>query len=161
MNCARVRKLLPLHAGGDLPPRRAARLQAHLDGCVDCRHELESFRTARARVRAAAAEDPVPGWSEAEWKALMVRATAGRIGRRRSALAVRPRWALAAGTVGVALLAVALLITGVFKTVPAPAPELASAARQDVVSVTLVSPDTGFQVVWVFNRNFDLKGALE
>jgi len=162
MNCARVRKLLPLHAGGDLPPRRAARLQAHLDGCADCRRELESFRTARAEVRAAAAAEPLPGWSEAEWKALMVRATAGRIERGRPALAARPRWALAAGTLGVALIAVAILVTGVFKTGPAPAPELsASAAAQDVVSVTLVSPDSGLQVVWVFNKNFNLKGEFE
>jgi predicted anti-sigma-YlaC factor YlaD len=161
MTCAKVRKLLPLHAGGDLPPRRAARLQTHLDGCADCRRELESFRMARAQVRAAAAEEPVPGWSEAEWNALMVRATAGRIERRGSALAVRPRWALAAGAVGVALIAVAILVTGVFRGVPSPAHELVAASTQDVVSVTLVSPDTGLQVVWVFNKNFDLKGEFE
>ena len=162
MRCARVRQFLPLHAGGDLPPRRAARVQVHLDGCADCRRDLESLRAARAAIRAAAAAEPLPGWSEAEWKALMVRATAARIEAPPPAIATRPRWALAAGTAGVALLAVALLVTGVFKRAPAPEPELASSgAAQDVVSVTLVSPDTGLQVVWVFNRNFDLKGDFE
>jgi len=161
MTCAKVRKHLALHAGGDLAPRRAARLEAHLVGCADCRRELQSLRAARARVRAAAAAKQVPGWSEAEWKALMVRATAGRIESRAPTFLARPRWALAAGTVGVALIAVAVLVTGVFKTVPAPGPELASATAQDVVSVTLVSPDTGLQVVWVFNKNFDLKGEFE
>lgn len=161
MNCARVRKLLPLHAGGDLPPRRAARLEAHIEGCADCRRELESLKTARARLREAAAAEPLPGWSEAEWKALMVRAAAGRIERRPWAIWARPRLALAASTVGAALLAVALLVTGVFRTVPATAPGLAAGAAQDVLSVTLVSPDTGLQVVWVFNKNFDLKGEFE
>lgn len=161
MNCRKVRKFLPLHAGGDLPPRRAARLEVHLGGCADCRQELESLKAARARLREAAAAEPLPGWSEAEWKALMARATAARIERRPRALVTRPKWALAAGTVGVALLAVALLVTGVFKTAPAPAPGLAGGGVQDVLSVTLVSPDTGLQVVWVFNRNFDLKGEYE
>lgn len=32
---------------------------------------------------------------------------------------------------------------------------------QDVISMTLVSPDTGLQVVWVFNRNFDWKGDAD
>ena len=31
-------------------------------------------------------------------------------------------------------------------------------SKQDVLTMTLVSPDTGLQVVWVFNRNFDWKG---
>ncbi len=162
MNCAKVRKFLPLHAGGDAPPRRAARLQAHLDGCADCRRELESLRAALARVRTAAEEEAVPGWTEAEWKTLMARAAAGRIERRRPTLLPRPRWALAVGTAGIALLAVGLLVTGVFRTVPEPARKLAAAgAAQDVLSVTLVSPDSGLQVVWVFNKNFDLKGEYE
>jgi len=160
MTCARIRRLLPLHAGGDLTPRRAARVEAHLDACADCRRELESLRAARARVREAAAAEKVPGWSEAEWKALMVRATAARVERPLPTAAARPRWALAAGTVGIALVVVALLVTGIFRT--SPAPKVASApAAQDVVSVTLVSPDTGLQVVWVFNKNFDLKGEFE
>jgi anti-sigma factor RsiW len=159
MTCVKVRKLLPLHAGGDLPPRRAARLEVHLEDCSDCRRELESLRAARARVRAAAAAEQAPGWSEAEWKVLMVRATAARGESRRPAAAAKPRWALAAGTVGVALVVVALLVTGIFRT--SPAPQVASAAAQDVLSVTLVSPETGLQVVWVFNKNFDLKGEYE
>jgi hypothetical protein len=39
-----------------------------------------------------------------------------------------------------------------------PAAAALSSPAQDVISMTLVSPDTGLQVVWVFNRNFDWKG---
>ncbi len=37
-------------------------------------------------------------------------------------------------------------------------PAAPASPSQDVISMTLVSPDTGLQVVWVFNRNFDWKG---
>ena len=33
-----------------------------------------------------------------------------------------------------------------------------SAAGQDVISVTMVSKETGLQVVWFFNKNFEWKG---
>lgn len=39
-----------------------------------------------------------------------------------------------------------------------PAAAAPASPAQDVISMTLVSPDTGLQVVWVFNRNFDWKG---
>ncbi len=37
-------------------------------------------------------------------------------------------------------------------------PRAASALSQDVVSVTLVSQETGLQVVWFFDKNFEWKG---
>jgi hypothetical protein len=33
-----------------------------------------------------------------------------------------------------------------------------NSSKQDVLTMTLVSPDTGLQVVWVFNKDFDWKG---
>jgi hypothetical protein len=45
---------------------------------------------------------------------------------------------------------------------PAPRPKEPAAAQkegsQDVVSVTLVSQDTGLKVVWFLDKNFDWKG---
>ena len=41
------------------------------------------------------------------------------------------------------------------------APETAAAGEapgQDEVTVKLVSPDTGLQIVWVLNKNFEWKG---
>jgi len=37
----------------------------------------------------------------------------------------------------------------------------AAEAGQDVLSVTMVSRETGLQVVWFFNKNFEWKGDLE
>jgi hypothetical protein len=36
--------------------------------------------------------------------------------------------------------------------------ELNEQKPQDVVSVTLISKDTGFKVIWFFDKNFEWKG---
>jgi hypothetical protein len=155
MTCAKVKKSLPLLAGNDLPPRKVRRLLAHIDGCPLCRKELEEYRAALGRVKAAAREERVGDWSDPEWKSLLARITAERMEKRRSVPGFRPRWAMASGVAGVILLAVLTLVfrNSIFRpegTAPAPGP--------DVVSVTMVSQETGLQVVWFFNKNFEWKG---
>nr|WP_281373019.1 anti-sigma factor [Kineococcus aurantiacus] len=46
-----MRELLGLHALGLTPPADAARVQAHLDGCADCRAELAELEPLRADLR--------------------------------------------------------------------------------------------------------------
>jgi hypothetical protein len=155
MTCRKVRKALPLMAGGDLPARKARTLQAHVEGCALCREELEEYRSAIGWVRDAARAEGAGEWSEGEWKALMARVAGGRPGRKSPAPGLRPRWALASGLAAVAVLAflvVRITNTG-FKPEGAP-----PAAGPDVVSVTMVSQETGLKVVWFFNKNFDWKG---
>ena len=172
MTCRKVRKLIPLAAGDDLSPRRTRGIRAHVDACPACRQELAEFREALRRVQAAAKEEAVPDWSEGEWRALMVRATASpredRLGARENrGPAPWPRWAAAsAAGVLVGLVVLTVLLRG-----PGPkgrvAPggrtgEAAAAAReQDVVSMTMVSQETGLQVVWFLDKNFDYKGEKE
>ncbi len=173
MTCRKVRKLMPLAAGDDLGPLRARAVRAHVEACPACRSELEGFREALGRIRAEARRESVPDWSEGEWKALMVRATGGT-GKPREREAglgsggLRPRWAPAAALGLVAGLAVlAVLFRG-----PAAGPEgtraaagLTAGARpdrgQDVVAMTMVSQETGLQIVWFLDRNFDYQGEQE
>jgi anti-sigma factor RsiW len=155
MTCRKIRKALPLMAGGDLPARKERKLQAHLDGCAPCRRELEEYRSALNRVRAAARAEGAGEWSEAEWKALLASVTGTRPGKERAPLRIRPRWALAPGLAAVAVLAVLVVRFTNTGLKPEGAPP---AAGPDVVSVTMVSQETGLKVVWFFNRNFDWKG---
>jgi hypothetical protein len=212
MTCAKVKKSLPLLSGGDLPARTERRLLAHIDACSGCRRELEEYRSALARVRAAAREEGAGDWSEAEWKALMARVTAADAGKARTAWATRPSWALASGVAAVVILAVTVFLfkDSIFKSsagtsgrlpavvrreepktasekpkatppakqetkrVPLVQPEyfaksgekvspsretpVRAAAGQDVLTVTMVSQETGLQVVWFFNKDFEWKG---
>ena len=162
MTCRKVRKLIPLAAGGDLSPRRARAVRAHLDACPACRAELEDLQTALAGFKAAARAEKVIDWSESEWKALMARVAAGAGADERAPVRaprpmLLPRWA-AASVIG-AFLGLAVL-SALFRG-PSPHPELATAPGtrgQDVLTMTMVSPDTGLQVVWILDKNFDWKG---
>jgi hypothetical protein len=155
MTCRKAKKAIPLLAGGDLAPRKERRFMAHIDICPSCRKELEGYRSALGRAKASAREEKPGDWSESEWKALMAHITAGRGGERTMVLGLRPRRALASGMAAVIILAVTVLFVkdtmfGPHKTSPVPGP--------DVVSVTMVSQETGLQVVWFFNKNFEWKG---
>lgn len=50
------RELLPLRAAGRLPAADAEKLDRHLDGCVQCRKELEEIRHLQAIMAAVAGE---------------------------------------------------------------------------------------------------------
>ena len=179
MTCRKARLLIPLYAGDDLGPRRTQAVRAHVDACPACRRELEELRKALARFKAAAKDESVPDWSEGEWKALMARAPgqekAGRKaegglgGPSRGTIPIPAqslRWA-AASTLGavIGLIVLSMLFRGPGPG-PAETPEpplaLADAGRaQDVVSMTMVSRETGLQIVWFLDKNFDYKGEQE
>jgi len=171
MTCRKLRKLMPLFAGDDLGPRRTQAVRAHVDACPACRRELEELRAALIRFKAAAKDESVPDWSEGEWKALMVRATGGtaRDGdekARRNGRALLPRWA-AASALGalIGCVVLSVLFRGPGRG-PAERPDpplaLADAGQaQDVVSMTVVSQETGLQIVWFLDKNFDYEGEHE
>jgi anti-sigma factor RsiW len=155
MTCRKARKALPLLAGGDLPPRKERKVLAHLQGCSTCREELAEYERALGRVKAAARQEGVKDWTREEWQALMAGIAASKTGRRAPAFGLRSRWALATGLAAVVVLAATVVFFkhGAFRpqeTAPVPGP--------DVVSVTMVSRETGLQVVWFLNKNFDWKG---
>ena len=174
MTCRKVRKLMPLFAGDDLGPRRTRAVRSHVDACPDCRTELEAYRaTLRARSGRRRRERAFRTGAEGEWQALMVRATGETAGwRRGDEAAGRPRPLAALGRrIGrgcprrTRRPPRALQGTG-----PRPGgtdiagrpPGEADAGRaQDVVSLTMVSPETGLQIVWFLDKNFDYKGEQE
>jgi anti-sigma factor RsiW len=170
MTCRKVRKLIPLAAGDDLGPRRAAGFHAHLAACPACRTGFEAFRADLAELRAAARSEGLAGWTEAEWKTAMARVQAEAKGAAPSqghaaGPAFAPRWA-AASAVGIVL---GLIVLGVLFRGPSPRPDTANpagenallaagAGEQDRLTLTMVSPETGLQIVWTFDKNFDWKG---
>jgi anti-sigma factor RsiW len=174
MTCRKIRKLVPLAAGNDLRPRQARAFRTHLEACPGCRAELEAFRRGLAEIEKAARAEGAADWAEAEWAALMTRvATQAKVESgdrsRGPVAALRPQWA-AAAAVGVllGLVVMGALVkgpslwrgTGGKPGLPAMA---AGAARpeQDKMSITMVSPESGLQVVWILDKNFEWKGDRE
>ncbi len=176
MNCRKLNRWLPLYAGGDLSPRRSLRVEAHLLRCESCRQEGAAFREGLEEIRREL-RSLSHVWREPAWRRAVIRAAGSRSlgpGARR-ARSLRAVWAYAL---------LALLATGLSYLVLAPFPEgdarraafsastrdgaasgghsLASASReQDIVSMTLISRETGLRVQWFLNRKFRLQEDIE
>ena len=155
MTCRKAKKLIPLYAGDDLRPRLLAAVRAHVDSCPACRKELGEYRQVLTRLKTAAKAESVPDWSEGEWRALAARYRPADPGEKRATFLARPRWA-AASVLG-AFLGLAVL-TMLFKDGNLGPRGTSPAGEPSVVSLTLVSQETGLQVVWFLDKNFEWKG---
>ena len=160
MNCRKAQKWLSLYSGGDLPIRKSRKIEIHIQNCGSCGRELQAFQKSLNTARNLMRDSSVLG-SQAAWDRALVRAQAPR-SRDRVLFSVKPVWTYAA----LAVLAAALTFL-----VVKPLPDLesyslnqavsASASSQDVISMTLVSKETGLKVQWFLNRNFSLKEDSE
>lgn len=108
------RELLPLHAAGRLPAADAVKLDRHLDGCTQCRKELEEIRHLQAIMAAVAGEHSTdPTLDAARMRtAATFRERAYMQGRRRSDR--RPAMGLFPSGVAYAGAGLALLVIGFF-----------------------------------------------
>jgi hypothetical protein len=107
------------------------------------------------RLKAAAKAESVPDWSEGDWRALMARLRPDASAAWRPTFLARPRWA-AASVLGV-FLGLAVL-TMLFKDGNLGQRETSAAGEPSVVSLTLVSQQTGLKIVWFLDKNFEWKG---
>ncbi len=111
MNCKQVRKRLNPYDLGALPAVLAEQVKAHLDGCEDCRRELEQYRrvaAAAGRPRTAtvdgaqrAASPPVPDL----WPAVRARLKP----RRRAVVWMQNAWEPALAMAAAVLIALVML----------------------------------------------------
>ena len=155
MTCRKAKKLMPLYSGNDLRPRLTAAVRTHVDSCPAGWKELAEYRESLSRLKAAAKAETVPDWSEGEWRALAARFKPAVAANKRSAFLARPRWA-AASVLGIFLGLAALAM--LFKDGNLGPRETSAAAEPSVVSLTLVSQETGLQIVWFLDKNFEWKG---
>jgi hypothetical protein len=59
MSCSIFQKLIPLYAGGELPPGKRSRVGGHLQGCERCREEAAMYAALRAAALGSFSADAV------------------------------------------------------------------------------------------------------
>ena len=159
MKCSRVLRLLPLMAGGDLPPRKAARIGTHLDVCLACRDQAHMYRYSLDKAREwLGSQETV--WNESEWTMSIRRAVRYRR-RDRTPLAPWPfkiGWALAGMTTAAALLILFVVHPAIVR---APVQKTSvvetEAVRPEILSLSLVSQETGLKINWFFLKDLKLE----
>jgi len=124
----------------------------------------EDFAAALARLRAAAREEE-RDWPEADWRVLVEKASSQRPEGRPALPAPRLRFAWRYAIPAVFFIGfAAVFFWNIRPPLPGPsasesmisAPDETSGS-QDVISMTLVSQESGLKVHWYFDKNFDWK----
>jgi hypothetical protein len=169
MRCKKVQRLIPLVAGDEITGSKASMIRSHLHRCPLCREEYEKYVLLVQKTRNWFVEDRVD-WEEREWQQTLKKIMSEK-GTRRPSIVPWPfpkGWAFAL-MAGAVLLITALVVRPPFVEKIGLRPRHVDDAKvealkaveegeqQEVVSMTMVSKETGLKIVWFFNKNFDLE----
>lgn len=75
MNCAQVKKLIPVYLDGELEGEEIRQVKDHLAGCPNCREELQAFEKSWAMLEEWKDIEPPPGYVSRFWTAVSQRKT--------------------------------------------------------------------------------------
>jgi hypothetical protein len=160
MKCQKIRRLLPLLAGSELPESQIPSVRAHIEECSRCHEEHEKYVFLVSQTREWLNKDKI-GWEEQEWQQT-VRSAVNQVSHRKTTLIPWPfpkTWAYAL-MAGVMLLLTTLVVRPPLVKQIGLTPryiDTAEMEEQEVVSMTMVSQETGLKIVWFFNKNFNLE----
>jgi predicted anti-sigma-YlaC factor YlaD len=171
MKCKKVRRLLPLVAGGDLRSSRISAVKAHLERCPECQREYDAYILSLETTKEWLEKDR-KDWEESEWQRAVQRAVT-ESKPEFSPLApwpFRKAWAYAVMGVLAAALTL-LLVVKPFDIKEGMTPDSGVSSRtqarlsgspleesqQQIVKMTMVLPETGQKIIWFFDKNFTLE----
>ncbi len=173
MNCKKVRRWLPLFIGSEISERKISAVKAHLERCPKCRQEYDSCVLSLGKVKEWLKEEK-RDLENREWEEIIKKAVEKGTPRVSPLIPwpFKKAWAYAL----MAFLAVAITLFVVnssfiqekgrgvegLKQAQAQLPANSlQESQQDVISVTLVSQETGLRIFWFLDKNFELKEEKE
>lgn len=155
MKCKKARRLLPLAAGGDLAQPAADKVTAHLEGCEGCRRDYQANLQALQMSREWLARER-KDWEEADWMRAIQRAL--QVDQAKPHLLAsryfKRGWAYAFLAAAAVMLCFLLIQPPFQKHRPEGRSQTQPAGGQEVISMTLVSEETGLKINWFFHKNF-------
>lgn len=169
MKCQKVRQLLPLLAGSELPESQIPSVRSHLNTCSRCQEDYEKYAFLIDETRKWLAEEKIE-WEEKEWQKSVQLAVASGLSKGTSMIPwpFSRAWAYAL-MVGVMLLLTTFVVRPPFLEHIGLTPRYVDMAvmeewetsgkleKQEVVSMTMVSQESGLKIVWFLNKNFNLE----
>ena len=171
MSCKKVQRLLPLMVGSEIPQSKILSLKAHLEECPECRQEYDSYMLSLEKTKEWLAKDR-KDWEESDWQ----RALRSAIKDKKPEVSSLVPWPFkkvwAYSLIGVLAVVFAFLFItrpsiiqkkmglGSEKFTQEQAQLFRSSleeSKQEVVSMIIVSKETGLKIVWFLNKNFELE----
>ncbi len=171
MNCKKVQRLLPLMAGSEIPKLKIFSLKAHLEECPECRQEYDSYILSLEKTKEWLAKDR-KDWEESDWQRTLRKAIKDKKPEVSSLVPWPFKKTWAYSLIGVLAVALTLFLIirpsiiqkkmglGSEKFTEEQAQLFRSSpeeSKQEVVSMTFVSKETGLKIVWFLNKNFELE----
>ncbi len=92
MLCTEIKEHLLDYLDGELPATLQQEVEQHLRACLDCRSELESFRTTALLLQLRAVPEPPAEYWEQTWDKIRVRTQARVLPLRAEAHQPAPVW---------------------------------------------------------------------
>jgi len=159
MKCKRIQRLLPLMVGGDLSSRKSVRARRHLKQCTACQAEYTLYRTSLERTKEWLSSERAD-WKEGDWR-MMIEKAAQLKRSNRAPLAPWPfqkGWALGIMAAMAVLLAVFVFHPSLVKSTK----QITAAAEMetiqpDILSLRMVSEETGLKINWFFRKDLKLE----
>ncbi len=171
MKCKKIRRWLPLMVGSDLSASKVEAVRSHLIKCPECQQEYDAYVLSLEKTKEWLEKDR-QDWEEREWQQVVQNA----VQQEKPAISPFAPWpfkkAWAYSLIGV--LGASLFFLFVIKPFDsqegiAPDSELLSRTQarlsggafqespQEVVQMTMVLPETGQKIIWIFDKNFELE----
>jgi hypothetical protein len=146
-------------AGGDLTPRKAVLVQKHLEFCTSCRDEYELYRLSLESIKKRLDFESLE-WEERDWSMSLQKASVSG----KSVPTTLAPWPFRKGLAWTAMAAAAILLTFFalhpffFKNGGAQKASLQPHVIQpEVLSMRLVSEETGLKINWFFHKDLKLE----
>ncbi len=159
MKCRKVARLIPLFAGSDLQAKTREKVQRHLQDCSRCQQEYIEYQSILQRTRGWLAQER-KDWKETEWKK-MVQSAVEKAEEKRSWLVPWPfkrGWAFVLMFVSAILFSFLVLHPSFVKDKIRRAPIVsAMEPPTQIVSMQLVSKETGLKINWFFHKDLKLE----
>ena len=159
MKCRKVTRLIPLFAGSDLPAKTRVKVQRHLQDCRSCQQEYTEYQSIIQQTREWLAQRR-KDWEEAEWKKT-IQAALEKADEKQSWLVPWPfkkGWAYVLMTASAILFSLLVLHPSFVKDkMRRIAVVSAVESQQEIVSMKLVSKETGLKISWFFHKDLKLE----
>jgi hypothetical protein len=163
VKCKRAQRLLPLLIGKELSLSVIEKVERHLENCSICRAEFEAVEHSTLKMREWLKQGK-RDWEDSDWNEAVQNAHRS-FSNKRSPLSPWPlkrSWAyvMMAGTA--ALLFLFVIQPSFFRSLlKNKALDLEGQVSQEIVSMRIVSEETGLKINWFFNKDFEIKEEIK